>query len=102
MRALTTAPLSLAMMSWGVPLGAHRPGHQILICGDAAAIEHKLELGPGDVLEMDTADVCRAAGADARSECSVWIRLQPRDQFHSILRRESNFSDQPQPRNGDQ
>jgi hypothetical protein len=35
------------------------PGHQILICRAAAAIEHKLELCAGEVLEVDTADVPR-------------------------------------------
>src|SRR5258705_1308106 len=77
-------------------LGTHEidmPGHQILICRAAAAIEHKLELCAGEVLEVDTADVCRAAGADARSGCSIWIRLQPRDQFRDISRRESNLCD---------
>src|SRR5215831_4141016 len=140
MRALTTAPLSLAMISLRVPLGAHKPchqgmwrpgtptssmigtlgaanqralaitqkrqcrrclgtheidvpGHQILICRAAAAIEHELEPGAGEVLEVDTADVCRAAGADARSGCSIWIRLQPRDQLRDIFRRESNCCD---------
>src|SRR6516165_5938209 len=77
-------------------LGTHEidvPGHQILICRAAAAIEHELEPGAGEVLEVDTADVCRAAGADARSGCSIWIRLQPRDQLRDIFRRESNFCD---------
>src|SRR5260370_38937529 len=86
-------------------LSAHEidvPGYQILICRAAAAIEHKLELGPSDVLEMNTADVCRAARADASSGCSVWISLQPRDQFRDISRRESNFCHQPQSRNAEQ
>jgi hypothetical protein len=36
----------------------------------AAAIEHELELGAGEVLEVDTADVCRAAWC-MRDHCAV-------------------------------
>src|SRR3954451_22443341 len=82
-RALAITPYALILPSRKsgnvADASAHMrsPGHQILICRAAAAIEHKLELCAGEVLEVDTADVCRAARADARSGCSIWIRLQP-------------------------
>jgi hypothetical protein len=56
--------------------------------GGASLVRHELELGAGDLLEIDTGDVL--AGAQARGALGRLVRigLQPGDQLLEILRRE--------------
>ena len=65
------------------------PADQILVGRAAAAIRHELEARAGDVLEMDAADVARAAGADGGGRRLVRVGFQPGDQLLQIVRRQS-------------